>query len=163
VADFYGIDGTNDLFISHVFHKAWGQVNEAGTEAAAATVVVANGAQGGGIDDHPHPVFRADHPFIFFIRDTQSGSLLFMGRLANPSQSPPTPTMPLLAMTRSGNGLNISWPYPSTGWTLQQNPDLSATNWVAGSGISNDGTNYLMTVASPSGNLFFRLSHLLSP
>jgi len=81
VADFSGIDGTTGLFISHVFHKAWGEVDEAGTEAAAATVVVLKG-----LAVPPTFLFRADHPFIFFIRDTQSGSLLFLGRLADPSQ-----------------------------------------------------------------------------
>jgi len=80
VADFSGMDGTKRLFISHVFHKAWGEVNEAGTEAAAATVVVLKGSV-----VPPTLLFRADHPFIFFIRDTQSGSLLFLGRLADPS------------------------------------------------------------------------------
>jgi serpin B len=83
-ADFSGLDGTRFLFISDVFHKAWVEVNEAGTEAAAATVV--------GVSKHamprkpaPPPVFRADHPFIFCIRDTHSGSLLFLGRLADPT------------------------------------------------------------------------------
>jgi serpin B len=82
-ADFSGLDGTTGLYVTHVFHKAWGEVNEAGTEAAAATVVTV-GVKGGG-PPPPPPVFRADHPFIFFIRDTQSGSLLFLGRLADPS------------------------------------------------------------------------------
>jgi len=84
VADFSGIDGTKWLFVTFVFHKAWGEVNEQGTEAAAATVT-GGGAQDGGGPPPPPPVFRADHPFIFFIRDTQSGSLLFLGRLADPS------------------------------------------------------------------------------
>jgi serpin B len=79
-ANFSGIDGTTSLFISHVFHKAWGEVNEQGTEAAAATVVVLKSAS-----VPPTFLFRADHPFLFFIRDTQSGSLLFLGRLADPS------------------------------------------------------------------------------
>ena len=79
-ADFSGMDGTKDLFISGVFHKAWGEVNEEGTEAAAATaVVMATKAL------VQSPAFLADHPFIFFIRDTRSGSLLFLGRLADPS------------------------------------------------------------------------------
>ncbi len=84
-ADFSGMDGTRQLFISAVFHKAWGEVNEEGTEAAAATavVVVASAALR---PPPPPPVFRADHPFIFFIRDTRSGSLLFLGRLADPSR-----------------------------------------------------------------------------
>jgi serpin B len=83
-ADFSGLDGTRNLFISGVFHKAWGEVNEEGTEAAAATVV---GVAAGGMPLHPPPpppVFRADHPFLFLIRDTHSGSLLFLGRLADP-------------------------------------------------------------------------------
>jgi hypothetical protein len=131
-------------------------VNEAGTQAAVATVVVVcNGCQGGGGPWFQR--FRADHPFIFFIRDTQSGSLLFMGRLANPSQSPATPTMPLLAMTRSGNGLNISWPNTWTGWTLQQSSDLSTTHWTPSSAVSNDGTNNFITITASPGNLFFRL------
>ena len=84
-ADFSGMDATRTLFISCVFHKAWGEVNEEGTEAAAATVV---GVAAMAMPMHPPPpppVFRADHPFLFFIRDTGSGSLLFVGRLADPS------------------------------------------------------------------------------
>jgi serpin B len=84
VADFSGMDGAKDLFITHVLHKAWGEVNEQGTEAAAATVVTI-----GATAVLRPTVFRADHPFIFFIRDTQSGSLLFIGRLSEPSQAAP--------------------------------------------------------------------------
>lgn len=82
-ADFAGIDGVRDMFISFVFHKAWGEVNEEGTEAAAATAV---GVQATAVMRRPPPipVFRADHPFLFLIRDSRSGSLLFMGRLAEP-------------------------------------------------------------------------------
>jgi serpin B len=161
VADFSGIDGANDLFITFVFHKAWGQVNEAGTEAAAVTA--GGAAPSGSIDGGP-PVFRADHPFLFFIRDTQSGSLLFLGRLANPSPSAtPAPT-PQLTATRSGNSLTLSWPYSSTAWTVEQNPDLSPANWTPASGAnSNDGTNNFMTITAPAQNLFYRLSHVLSP
>jgi serine protease inhibitor len=81
-ADFSGMDGTRLLFISGVFHKAWGEVNEEGTEAAAATTVLVTAHLA--VVTAPPPVFRADHPFIFFIRDTRSGSLLFLGRLAQP-------------------------------------------------------------------------------
>lgn len=66
---------------------------------------------------------------------------------------------PTSAITHSGNTVKISWPYPSTGWTLQQNPDLTTANWTASGGISNDGTNNFITITSPTGNLFFRLSH----
>jgi len=155
VADFSGIDGEYDLYISHVLHKAWAQVNETGTEAAAATVVTIQPT----LVPEPPPVFRADHPFIFFIRDTQSGSILFLGRLAFPSQSAaaPAPTSPL-TLTHSGNSLNISWPCSLTGWTLRQNPDLTTTNWTPASGISSDGTNNSLSIPAPSGTLFFRLS-----
>jgi serpin B len=83
-ADFSGINGNrHDLSISGVFHKAWVEVNEEGTEAAAAT---GGGMMAASLKERPPPppVFRADHPFIFLIRDTRSGSLLFVGRLADP-------------------------------------------------------------------------------
>lgn len=84
-ADFSGLDGTRSLFISGVFHKAWGEVNEEGTEAAAATGVVVT-LSAVRKPAPPPPVFRADHPFVFFIRDTRSGSILFLGRFADPAQ-----------------------------------------------------------------------------
>jgi hypothetical protein len=55
--------------------------------------------------------------------------------------------------------IKVLWPYPSTSWTLQQNPDLTTASWSASGGISNDGTNNFITITSPAGNLFFRLSH----
>lgn len=82
-ADFSGMDGTKLLLISGVFHKAWGEVIEEGTEAAAATVAMFIGLAMTE-PPPPPPVFRADHPFVFLIRDTRSGSILFLGRLAEP-------------------------------------------------------------------------------
>jgi serpin B len=82
-ADFSGIDGRRDLRLDKVVHKAFVDVSETGTEAAAAT-----GASVALIATlrRPQPiVFRADHPFLFFIRDTHSGAILFAGRLANPA------------------------------------------------------------------------------
>jgi serpin B len=79
-ANFSGMSETF-LYITHVIHKAFVEVNEEGTEAAAATAVVM-GTKSAMIDE---PVtFRADHPFFFLIRDTASGSILFMGRMVNP-------------------------------------------------------------------------------
>jgi serpin B len=80
-ADFSGMDGSHELFVSAVVHKAFVDVNEEGTEAAAATGigVVATAAR---IDQTI--VFRADHPFLLLIRDTRSGGVLFMGRLTQP-------------------------------------------------------------------------------
>jgi serpin B len=80
-ADFTGIATREPLFISAVIHKAFVDVNEEGTEAAAATAVV---GKGGAAKQAPPPEFRADHPFLFLIVDNSSGSTLFMGRLANP-------------------------------------------------------------------------------
>jgi serpin B len=80
-ADFSGMTGNKEFFISAVVHKAYVDVNEEGTEAAAATGVVMKLTSVG----EPTPVFRADHPFIFLIRDNQTGSILFIGRLANPA------------------------------------------------------------------------------
>ena len=82
-ADFSGIDGGRGLFISSVAHKAWVEVNEEGTEAAAATTTVIS-QRAYQKPPPPPPVFRADHPFLFLIRDTRSGSVLFLGRLVEP-------------------------------------------------------------------------------
>ncbi len=81
-ADFSGMDGRRDLYLSAAFHKAFVDVNESGTEAAAATGMVmrALAARPG----PPPIVFRADHPFLFLIRDNQTGSILFLGRMADP-------------------------------------------------------------------------------
>jgi serpin B len=81
-ADFSGINGKKDLFISAVVHKAYVDVYEEGTEAAAATGVVVGltAVMPGQI-----PVFRANHPFLFLIRDNKTGSILFIGRVMNPA------------------------------------------------------------------------------
>jgi serpin B len=70
------------LFISAVFHKAFVKVDEKGTEAAAATAVLAEAVAS---VPPPKPEFRADHPFLFFLRDLRSGLILFMGRVADPT------------------------------------------------------------------------------
>jgi serpin B len=81
-ADFSGMTTQEKLFISAVIHKAFVDVNEAGTEAAAATAVIMLG------DSKPQPApkatFHADHPFVFLIRENMTGSILFMGRVVDP-------------------------------------------------------------------------------
>ncbi|MCB9595385.1 MAG: serpin family protein [Sandaracinaceae bacterium] len=72
------------LYISAVFHKAFVAVDEEGTEAAAATAVVM-AVESAAMIPEDAVDFRADHPFLFFIRDTQSGAVLFMGRVADPA------------------------------------------------------------------------------
>jgi serpin B len=81
-ADFSGISTQEQLYLSAVIHKAFVDVNEEGTEAAAATgaVIAARAA----LRIQEPAVFRADHPFLFLIRDNRSGSILFMGRVTNP-------------------------------------------------------------------------------
>jgi serpin B len=84
-ADFSGMNGGKEsLCISEVVHKAFVGVNEEGTEAAAATAVVMTALEGMRMDEPP--VFRADHPFIFLIRDKASGCILFLGRVVNPKE-----------------------------------------------------------------------------
>lgn len=81
-ADFGGMDGTRDLYIQKAVHKAFVEVNEEGTEAAAATGI-AVGVKSMAFNV---PVFRADRPFVFFIEDPKSGLVLFMGRVEDPSK-----------------------------------------------------------------------------
>ncbi len=82
-ADFSGLDGTRNLFIQGVIHQAFIDVHEEGTEAAAATGVIIGTTSA----PAPPPVFRADHPFLFFIFDKETGAILFMGRVSNPAAS----------------------------------------------------------------------------
>ena len=83
-ADFSGMVAEAQLSISDVIHKAFVEVNEEGTEAAAATagVVGVTSVQ----EPQPIPVFQADHPFVCLLRDAHSGSILFLGRIVNPAE-----------------------------------------------------------------------------
>ena len=77
-ADFSGITA-DSLYVSQVVHKAFIEVNEEGTEAAAATGIGVNALS-------LKPMFNVDHPFLFFIRHSDTGAILFMGRLLKPSE-----------------------------------------------------------------------------
>lgn len=81
-ADFSGMTGARDLYVSEVVHKAFVSVDEEGTEAAAATGVVMN------LTSAPAEVVRmtVDRPFVFLIRDLESGTLLFLGRVTDPGR-----------------------------------------------------------------------------
>jgi serpin B len=79
LADLTGISDSSDLYIEKAIHKAFVEVNEEGTEAAASTGI------GVGVTSAP-PTFRADHPFIFLIQENESGNILFMGRIINPTE-----------------------------------------------------------------------------
>lgn len=88
-ADFTGLSDSpdaKDLFVSAVVHKAFVEVNEEGTEAAAATAVVVEKGLSG-----PNPTtFRADHPFLFLIRHDKTGEILFLGRFSQPAGPSPS-------------------------------------------------------------------------
>jgi serpin B len=82
VADFSGMDGTQNLFIRDVVHKAFIDVAEKGTEAAAATGVLMSGSGA-----PTGLLINADRPFLYFLRDQPTGAILFMGRVLDPSQN----------------------------------------------------------------------------
>ena len=84
-ADFSGMTGQRDLKISEVIHQTFVNVSESGTEAAAATAVIME------VTSIPYPieepkVFTADHPFIFIIQQKDTGNILFLGRVSDPSR-----------------------------------------------------------------------------
>jgi serpin B len=83
-ADFSGLSPGRQLFISEVIHQAYVGVNEQGTEAAAATAVYMN--ESVGPEEPDVPVFRADHPFVFLILHNETGCILFLGRVSDPSK-----------------------------------------------------------------------------
>jgi serpin B len=90
-ADFSGINGheppaENSLFISGVFHRAFVEANEEGTEAAAATASLMEFGASLSSRPPPVPIFRADHPFLFAIRDWKTNAILFLGRITDPTQ-----------------------------------------------------------------------------
>jgi serpin B len=81
-ANFSGITGRRDLFISKVLHKAFIDVNEEGTEAAAATAVIMEltSVNGGS----SRIIFNCNHPFMYLIQHKSTGTILFMGSINNP-------------------------------------------------------------------------------
>lgn len=81
-ADLSPMDGTRQLYVSHVVHEGYVAVDEIGTEAAAATAVIGEAVS------LPEPAtFIANRPFLFFVRDNVTGAVLFMGRVTDPSAS----------------------------------------------------------------------------
>ena len=86
-ADFSGMLGAGapePLVISDVLHKAFISLDEEGTEAAAVTAVIMAAGAGAPSEEQPIEV-RVDRPFLFLIRDSESGAILFMGRVMDPS------------------------------------------------------------------------------
>jgi serpin B len=101
-ADFSGMTGSQELFISFVRHKAFMSVSEEGTEAAAATGI----GMALGIPRE----FYADHPFLFLIRDNATESILFLGRVTEPTySSTPEPASLVLLATGAAGLAVFSW------------------------------------------------------
>ena len=73
----------------------------------------------------------------------------------------PTPGAPALGISRSGTSVIISWPYPSSGWSLEQNPNVAIpSGWkTSTNSISTNSSVNSITISAPAGNLFFRLHH----
>ncbi|MBN2573204.1 MAG: serpin family protein, partial [Deltaproteobacteria bacterium] len=82
-ADFSGMNAGGGLFIGGAFHKAFIDVGEKGTEAAAATAVLMKDASAPMVDLY----VTVDHPFLYYLRDDPTGAILFMGRVLDPSRS----------------------------------------------------------------------------
>ncbi len=83
-ADFTGVTGKADLFITAVLHQAFVETNEEGTEATAATALPTGRSKSSG---KVPPTFLADHPFLFLIQENRTGSILFLGRVSDPTKS----------------------------------------------------------------------------
>jgi len=84
-ADFSGMTSKPNIYIDQVYHRAWIDVDEEGTEAAAATAIDSI-AESIMVMPSPPKIFRADHPFIFVIQDNKTGQILFMGRVFDPRE-----------------------------------------------------------------------------
>ena len=100
-ADFSGMREGGGLVITDALHQTFIDFNEAGTEAAGATGIVIGPTS----VPPPPPVFRADHPFLFALRDRHTGALLFLGRMADPGAATaaalaeiPEPSAAMLAL-----------------------------------------------------------------
>ena len=87
LADFSGVTGGRDMFIGEVIHQANIDVDEKGTEAAAATAVIGDTTGGCGQPfAFKHKELRLDRPFVYVIRDVRTGAILFMGRVLDPTK-----------------------------------------------------------------------------
>jgi hypothetical protein len=136
VGTFYNSDGVNHGFLYN--GSTWMTLNDPNAGSASGQGTYAVGIEGNAIAG----------AYI-----DNAGT--WHGYLATP--------VPQLSLAPSGNAFQLSWPYWNnslTGWSLQQNPDLTTTNWTPSDGpIYGDGTNNFISITPPAGNLFFRLGH----
>jgi serpin B len=147
LANFDGIADRSvyDMHISGVFHKTFIDVNEVGTEAAAATGVVI------GVTSvpPPPPVFRADHPFLFALRDAHSGSLLFLGRLNEPEIATISSVAPVSHGDFNADGIVDGADYVV--WRKHDRTPAGYDEWRANFGRTLDSPlNFQTTVPEPA-------------
>ncbi len=149
-ADFSGLTDSNQLKISQVVHKAFIGVDEKGTEAAAATGVSISLSYTAAYNPPVIPIeFNADHPFLFMIRDVQSGAVLFMGQMTDPPESdgnaPGDSREPISVWPPDGI-IEPSWPLIPIGLGPLQDffgPDFVGPRWPNGLDIQ------LIVVSTP--------------
>lgn len=141
-----------DLSVSFIRHQAWAEVDEAGTEAAAATVT--------GVTTSviiSTPVVRVDHPFIFFIRDRQTGSILFLGRVVKPSATGVAAPQLKIASAEASR-ISLSWPVSSPSFVLQACSSLENASWTTVTNATTVlGQQNQAVLPSTGGNRFYRL------
>jgi serpin B len=138
-ADFSGMNGVRNLFISKAIHQTFVNVDEDGTEAAAATAIVMGA---GGAPRAPEAVFRADHPFLFLIRDNVSGSILFLGQLTNPPKPEQTAAAGRAAIQAQRPG-RVTSPLPGSISFAQRAGDTTTSRLVAAQASLNKAKDYL--------------------
>jgi serpin B len=127
-ANFSGMANLQQLYISSVFHKAFVDVNEAGTEAAAATAVIVEPICIV-MPFTPPVVFNADHSFLFLIRDTQSGSVLFMGQVADPTSTGTDSSAPAVPQAAAAPRITSTAPTQATvGYAYAYQVQLAPSN-----------------------------------
>jgi serpin B len=172
-ANFSGI-GPVPLKISAAGHEAFINVTETGTEAAAATGF---GAEPTIASFSPTPtiVFNADHPFLFVIRDTQSGSVLFEGQVTDPTSEAADPTAPPISVIQTKHAPNSAHasdapvPSPATApISFQQTGQLKSAVGPISMAVSPPlasvppaGTTYVSVVAPSLGDLSSR-QHIIA-
>lgn len=122
-ADFSGMNGKRDLFIGDVIHKAFVEVNEEGTEAAAATAVI---MRSGSAMRPQRKLFIADHPFAFIIRDTKNGAILFAGRVVTPDGAPATDA-PKIKVGKAIDGIKLRLTVDKKAYTIQKKENIVFT------------------------------------
>ncbi len=158
-ANFSGISSM-PLQIFDVVQKAYISVTETGTEAAAATSIGVTTTVAFPFLPPPPVVFNADHPFLFVIRDTQSGSVLFEGQVADPTSLAADPTAPPAPPSAPSHVMAPTAPAPpsapSNVVAATGGPNTLAVSWTPGSaGSAGPTTSYVVQMSGPGfGNYF---------